>query len=75
MFGVHIGKSGTCYVSVVTSKGDRLIQAFDRSGVMIKSFPARATKAGKPFEPYQVVYDVINVYMHTFYSVFIIILT
>ncbi|CAK8680880.1 unnamed protein product [Clavelina lepadiformis] len=54
VFGVHIGKSGTCYVSVVTSKGDRLIQAFDRSGVMIKSFPARATKAGKPFEPYQI---------------------
>ena len=54
VFGVHLAKSGTCYVSVVTEKGDRLIQAFDRNGSLLKSFPAQVTKAGKPFEPYQV---------------------
>jgi len=54
VFGVHLSKSGTCYVSVVTEKGERLIQSYDRNGNLDKSFPAQITKAGKPFEPYQV---------------------
>ena len=54
MFGVHIAKSGLCYVSIVSEKGERLIQAFDKSGNLTKSFSSQATKAGKPFEPYQV---------------------
>lgn len=54
MFGTHLGKSGLCYVSVITAKEERILQAYDRNGALVKSFQTRTTKAGKPFEPYQV---------------------
>nr|CAB3267246.1 E3 ubiquitin-protein ligase TRIM71 [Phallusia mammillata] len=53
VFGTHLGKSGLCYVSVITAKEERIIQTYDRNGVLVKSFHTRTTKAGKPFEPYQ----------------------
>ena len=59
VFGVHLSKSGICYASVVTHKGERQIQAFDRHGNLVKSFHSRTTKTGKPFEPYQVPVTVV----------------
>nr|XP_009859199.1 E3 ubiquitin-protein ligase TRIM71 isoform X2 [Ciona intestinalis]XP_009859200.1 E3 ubiquitin-protein ligase TRIM71 isoform X2 [Ciona intestinalis]XP_018668506.1 E3 ubiquitin-protein ligase TRIM71 isoform X2 [Ciona intestinalis]XP_018668507.1 E3 ubiquitin-protein ligase TRIM71 isoform X2 [Ciona intestinalis] len=54
VFGTCISKSGNCYVSVVSIKGERLIQAYDKNCNLVKSFPTRATKGGKVFEPYQI---------------------